>query len=116
MAGFNPPAGQAYVTPVTFYDKTPQFRSGISTTPPAVTTPAIPATTIAVANTTTVDVIVYLVGGGATVTAITVNGTATGLQLSATASTSTATIYLPAGQTIALTYASTAPTWTWVAV
>ena len=44
MAGFNPPAGQAYVTPVTFYDKTPQFRSGISTTPPAVTTPAIPAT------------------------------------------------------------------------
>ena len=115
MAGFNPPAGQAYVTPVTFYDKTPQFRSGISTTPPAVTTPAIPATTIAVANSTTVDVIVYVLSGGGAVSAITVNGTATGAQVTGTSGIS-ATVYLPAGQTIALTYASTAPTWTWVAV
>jgi hypothetical protein len=115
MAGFTPPAGQAYVTPVTQFDKTPQFRSGISTTPPGVTTPAVPATTVAVANTTTVDVIVYLVSGGGAVTVISVNGTATGAQVTGTSGI-TATVYLPAGQTIALTYASTPPTWTWVAV
>ena len=115
MAGFTAPAGQAYITPVTFYEKTPQFRSGINTTPPTVTTPAIPLTTVAVTNTTTVDVIVYLVSGGGAVTVITVNGTATGAQVTGTSGI-TATIYLPAGQTIALTYASTAPTWTWVAV
>ena len=115
MATFTPPAGEAYVTPVTVYAKTPQFASGISTTPPAVTTPAIPATTIAVANSTTVDVIVYVLSGGGAVSAITVNGTATGAQVTGTSGIS-ATVYLPAGQTIALTYASTAPTWTWVAV
>jgi hypothetical protein len=115
MAGFNAPAGQAYVTPVTIYDKTPVFRSGINTIPPAVTTPAVPATTVAVANTTTVDVHVYLVSGGGAVTVISVNGTATGAQVTGTSGI-TATIYLPAGQTIALTYGSTPPTWTWVAV
>ena len=52
---------------------------------------------------------------GGAVTVITVNGTATGAQVTATSGI-TATIYLPAGQTIALTYNSTAPTWTWVAV
>ena len=115
MAGFTPPAGQAYITPVTQFDKTPQFRSGIATVPPGVTTPAVPLTTVAVANSTTVDVIVYLASAGGAVTVITVNGTATGAQVTATSGI-TATIYLPAGQTIALTYASTAPTWTWVAV
>ena len=115
MANFTPPAGEAFVTPVTLFDKTPQFSRGINTTPPTVTTPAVPATTVTATNTTTVDVIVYLVSGGGAVTVITVNGTATGAQVTATSGI-TATIYLPAGQTIALTYASTAPTWTWVAV
>jgi hypothetical protein len=115
MAGFTPPAGQAYITPVTQFDKTPQFRSGVATVPPGVTTPAVPLTTVAVANTTTVDCIVYVTSAGGAVTGIAVNGVSTGAQVTATSGI-TATIYLPAGQTIALTYASTAPTWTWVAV
>lgn len=115
MAGFTAPAGQAYVTPVTVYEKTPQFRNGISTTPPGVTTPSVPATTVAVANTTTVDVIVYIVSGGAAVSAISVNGVATGLNLG-TATSSCATVYLPAGATISWTGAGAAPTWTWMAV
>ena len=115
MAGFTPPAGQAFITPVTIYDKTPQFKSGISTTAPGVTTPAVPATTIAVANTTTVDVIVYITSAGGAVTVISVGGTTTGAQVTGTSGI-TATVYLPAGITIALTYASTAPTWVWMAV
>jgi secreted trypsin-like serine protease len=115
MAGFTPPAGQSYITPVTQFEKTPQFRSGLSTVPPGVTTPAVPATTVAVANTTTVDVIVYLLSGNAAVTVIAVNGVATGLVLAAS-TTSTATVYLPAGATITLTYGSTPPTWVWAAV
>lgn len=115
MANFTPPAGQTYITPVTQFERTVQFRSGINTTPPAVTTPAVPLTSVAVANTTTVDVIVYIVSGGAAVSAITVNGTATGLNLG-TATSSCATVYLPAGQTISWTGAGAAPTWTWVAV
>lgn len=115
MAGFTAPAGDAYNTPTTIFERTPLFRGGIATVSPGITTPAIPATTVAVANTTTVDVIVYLLSGNAAVTVISVNGTATGLVLAASA-TSCATVYLPAGSTIALTYASTAPTWVWMAV
>lgn len=114
MAGFNAPAGQAYDTPITNFQKTPQFLSGIATTPPAVTTPAVPLTTVPVANSTTVDCIVYLLSGNAAVTGIAVNGVATGLVLAAS-TTSCATVYLPAGATITLTYASTAPTWVWMA-
>ncbi len=115
MASFTPPAGQSYITPITQFEKTPQFHSGINTTPPGVTTPSVPLTTVAVANTTTVDVIVYVVSAGGAVTGIAVNGVSTGAQVTATSGI-TATIYLPANQTITLTYASTAPTWTWVAV
>lgn len=115
MAGFTAPAGDAYNTPTTIFERTPLFRGGIATVSPGITTPTIPATTVAVANTTTVDVMVYVTSGGGAVTAITVGGTATGLNLG-TATTSSASVYLPAGTTIALTYASTAPTWTWAAV
>lgn len=114
MAGVTTPAGTAYRTPITMFERTPVFRSGIATTPPAVTTPAVPATTVAVTNTTTVDVIAYVVSGGAAVSAITVNGVATGLTL-ATAATSTATVYLSAGSTISWTGAGAAPTWVWMA-
>jgi hypothetical protein len=58
---------------------------------------------------------VYVTSGGAAVTVIKVNAVTTGLNLG-TATTSSASVYLPAGATISLTYASTAPTWVWVAV
>lgn len=112
---YTPPAGTGLSNVPTTYTRTQTFNAGVASTPPAVTTPSIAATTVAVANTTTVNVFVYVVSGGGAVTVITVNGTATGAQVTGT-SGNTATVYLPAGQTIALTYASTAPTWTWVAV
>lgn len=112
---FTPPAGTGLNNAPTVYTKTQTFNAGIATSVSAVTTPAVPATTVAAANTTGVDVIVYVVSGGGAVTVISVNGTATGAQVTATSGI-TATVYLPAGQTIALTYASTAPTWVWQAV
>lgn len=112
---FTAPPGQVYNTPVTNFEKTPLFRGGIATVSPGITTPAVPLTTVAVANSTTVDVIVYIVSGGAAVSAISVNGVATGLNLG-TATSSCATVYLPAGSTISWTGAGAAPTWTWVAV
>ena len=112
---FTPPAGTALNNAPTIFTKTPQFSTGIATVAPAVTTPAIPATTVAVANTTGVDVIVYVTSGGGAVSAITVGGVATGQNLS-TATSSSGAVYVPAGVTIALTYASTAPTWVWQAV
>ena len=115
MAGVTVPAGTVYATPITMFERTAVFRNGISTTPPAITTPAVPATTVAVTNTTTVDVMVYITSGGAAVSAVTLNGVATGMNL-AVATTSSASVYLSAGSTIALTYASTAPTWVWAAV
>lgn len=115
MAGFTAPAGQSYVTPVTNFEKTPNFRAGIATTPPGVTTPSVPLTTVPVANSTGVDVVVYLLSGTGAVTVISVNGVATGLQLT-TAATSCATVYLPAGATISWTGGGAAPTWVWMAV
>jgi hypothetical protein len=82
------------------------YQNGIATTPPAVTTPAVPASGAKVANQTGCDVAVYLSGG--TVSRITVGGTAV-------LRAAPATVYLPAGATIALAY-STAPTWVWQAV
>lgn len=67
-----------------------------------VTTPAVPASTVTATNSTGVDVTAYVAGG--TVTAISVDGTATGLI--------TGAIRVPAGSTIAITY-SAAPTWKW---
>lgn len=71
----------------------------------AVTQPAVPASTTAQLNDNPEDVVVTVSGG--TVTAITVNGVATGLTSGA--------VVVPAGQAIAITY-SVAPTWTWAAL
>lgn len=65
--------------------------------------PAVPASTTPYTNTLNADATVHIAGG--TVTAIAVGGQATGL-------TTPATVRVPAGQTITLTY-SVAPTWTW---
>ncbi len=93
------------------------FQKGLATlsagnTLPTVTTPAIASTTVAVTNTNIVDVMAY-VNGAAAVTVIKVGGVTTGAVVVAGGS---ASVYLPAGATIALTYASTAPTWVWIAV
>lgn len=65
--------------------------------------PAVPASGAPSTNVLNADATVFVAGG--TVTAISVGGQATGL-------TTPATVRVPAGQTITLTY-SVAPTWTW---
>lgn len=67
-------------------------------------TPAVPASTTAVANSTGQDISVILLGG--TTTHITVNG-------SDRATTSPANVMVPNGQSIAVTY-SVAPVWAWL--
>lgn len=67
-------------------------------------TPAMPASTVAVANTTGQDICVVLLGG--TTTHVAVNGTDR-------ATTSPANVLLPAGASIAITY-SAAPVWAWL--
>ena len=67
-------------------------------------TPAMPASTVAVANNTGQDITVILSGG--TVTHVTVNGTDR-------ATASPANVMLPAGGSISLTY-SAAPVWAWM--
>lgn len=64
--------------------------------------PAVPASTTPVTNNFGSIADVYITGG--TVTAIAVNGNATGL--------TTGVVRVPTGATIALTY-SVAPTWKW---
>lgn len=70
----------------------------------SVLTPAVPATTVAVANTTGRDISVILASG--TTTHITVNGSDRG-------TTTPANVMLPAGESIAVTY-SAAPVWAWM--
>jgi hypothetical protein len=69
-----------------------------------VTAPAVPASTVTATNTTGVDCTVFIVGG--TISAISVGGVTTGL------TATPATVRLPVGQTIAVTY-TVAPTWKW---
>jgi hypothetical protein len=69
-----------------------------------VTTPSVPATTVAQTNLTGTNCTVYITGG--TVTAIKINGGTVLLN-------TPAMVYLPAGATISITYSS-APTWVWV--
>lgn len=76
---------------------------------PAV--PGVPASTSPQVNTSYRDAEVVITSGGAAVTAVAVNGTATGLALGTTGSV---TVPVPSGASITLTYASTAPTWVWV--
>ena len=73
----------------------------------SVTPPAVPATTVNATNSFGTNAVVYVVG--ATVTAITVAGVATGLAGTATGTA----VRVPTGSTINLTYASGTPTWTW---
>ena len=75
------------------------------------TPPAVPATTVALANPFVKHMNVLITSGGAAVTAIAVNGTATGLTLGTTGTVGP--IRVPSFATITLTYASTAPTWQW---
>jgi len=49
-------------------------------------------------------------GAGVTVSAITIDGTATGLTMAASSSLA---VFVPSGKTIALTYAGGTPTWDW---
>lgn len=123
--GHLPPAGTRLFTGNAWFDGTLEVRpgatlqvdsgaatsfgtvtaTGVSTNPSSVTTPSVPATTVAQTNSTGVDVVAYVSGG--TVTGIAVNGTATGL--------TAGTFYVHAGGTITLTY-SAAPSWVWQAV
>lgn len=82
-------------------------------------TPAVPATTVALTNTTGYDCMVNIFGAAAvTVSAVTLAGVASGMVLpqpgwpGATAWWSWP-IRVPAGSTIALTYAGGTPTWSW---
>jgi hypothetical protein len=80
--------------------------TGITTAQPSVTTPGVPASTVAVTNTTGYDVMVYVNG---TITA------ATNIGSTSVGDTTVKSYYLPRGQTITLTYTST-PSWVWLAV
>lgn len=68
----------------------------------SVSTPSVPATTVAVTNNTGYNVQVVVTGG--TVTAVKVNGVTVG--------TGDGTYFVPNAATISLTY-SAAPTWAW---
>jgi hypothetical protein len=76
--------------------------------PPAVTTPAVPATTVAATNPSTFPCQVVIGANGATITAVTVNGSGVG--------TAAGTYVVPASGTISITYTVATPTWTWTAL
>jgi hypothetical protein len=76
----------------------------------AVTTPAVPASTVAAVNTTGRTVNVYVKAG--TLTDIAIGGVSTGIAAAAPASTCH-TLEVSAGQTIAITY-TVAPSWVWI--
>ena len=110
----SPPAGTNVQSGPTLFTNPPQV-PGIITSPPAVTTPSVPATTVTATNSNGVDVMVYLLAGsGASATVIKVNGATTGLTLAAAGAS--CSVYLPAGQTISMTYSGGTLTWVWLAV
>jgi hypothetical protein len=76
---------------------------------PAV--PAVPGSTTPQVNTSFRDATVYITSGGAAVTVIAVAGVTTGLTLG---TSGTVMVRVPSGESITLTYASTAPTWVWM--
>jgi len=109
-----PPAGtQVVAGPETFY--TAPSMPGIVTTPPTVTTPTFPATTVAATNTTGVNVMAYITNGVGAITVVKINGVTIGGTPSIPAS-GFASILIPAGQTFTCTYSSGTPTWGWMAV
>jgi hypothetical protein len=112
IAGYTPSAldiqGSAYTGP----SQLPGLRLFYTSTIPGVQTPpSVPASTTPLINPFWHDANVYITSGGAAVTAIAVNGTATGLSLGVSG---TVLVRVPTGGTVTLTYASTAPTWKWV--
>jgi hypothetical protein len=109
-----PPAGEAVDAAPTIFEYPPAVPGINSNSAPAVVTPTFPATTVAVANTTGVDVMAYVLAGAAALTVVKVNGITTGLAPIAT--TGNASVYIPNGQTFSATYASGTPTWVWLAV
>jgi hypothetical protein len=72
---------------------------------PSVSSPAVPATTVAAANGTGTVVAVVITANGATISAVTVSGT--------TAGTAAGTYLVPAGGTISIAYTVATPTWAW---
>jgi hypothetical protein len=113
VAGYTPSGvnvlGSGYTGPSQFPAMKLYFTS---TTPGWQTPPSVPLTTVALINPFWQDAYVYLTSGGAAVTVIAVNGTATGLTLGT--SGTTGPVFVPAGGTITLTYGGAAPTWKWV--
>jgi len=75
----------------------------------SVFTPAVPASTVAVANPTGQDITVVLAAG--TVTHVTISGPS--ISPTDRATSSPANVMLPAGGSISLTY-SVAPVWAWL--
>lgn len=96
----------SYTTSLTLPAATSNVTIHDSTRPPGhVTAPGVPATTVALQNTFGRPAAVTVTGG--TVTAIAVDGTATGL--------TSGTVVVPAGKNITLTY-SVAPSWVWTLI
>jgi hypothetical protein len=111
VTSINVPAGGTQVATATNYTATVAAGQTISITYSVVPvwywstfTPAVPLTTVPVANTTGQDITVVLAGG--TATHIAVNGTDRG-------TTTPAQVMLPAGGSIAVTY-SAAFVWAWM--
>lgn len=111
VTSINVPAGGTQVATATNFTATVAAGQTISVTYSVVPvwywstfTPAVPLTTVPVANTTGQDITVVLAGG--TVTHITVNGADRG-------TTTPAQVMVPNGQSITLTY-SAAPVWAWM--
>jgi hypothetical protein len=76
--------------------------------PPAVSTPAVPATTVNATNSNGFPCQVVIAANGATISAVTVNGSGVG--------TTAGTYVVPAGGTIAISYTVATPTWVWTAL
>lgn len=76
--------------------------------PPAVLTPAVPATTVTATNSNTFPVQVVIGANGSTITAVTVNGSGVG--------TAAGTYVVPAAGTVSITYTVATPTWVWTAI
>ena len=98
------------LTGASFYKTYQGSSGGVAVQGFNVTTPAYPASTVAVTNTTGYDCMVYLSGGTFTA-AVQVDGVSTGLP----AATTNIGVLVPAGSTITLTF-SAAGTWKWYAI
>jgi hypothetical protein len=76
-----------------------------------ITTPAMPATTVAVSNPNGVTAMITIAASGATITAISTGSNSA--NLSATGII-TGTLFLPNDWAISVTYTGGPPTWTWM--